>query len=63
MGATVQINGVRVATPYEPKIPGGYLHKTKTALILKSAHHTDWSCSISILKDRAVTLKANVDPI
>jgi hypothetical protein len=32
-GATVQINGVLVGTtPYEQNIPGGYLHKTKTAL-------------------------------
>jgi S1-C subfamily serine protease len=32
-GATVQINGVLVGlTPYEQSIPGGYLHKTKTAL-------------------------------
>jgi S1-C subfamily serine protease len=32
-GAAVQINGVLVGTtPYEQNIPGGYLHKTKTAL-------------------------------
>jgi ribosomal protein S16 len=32
-GGTVQINGVLVGTtPYEQNIPGGYLHKTKTAL-------------------------------
>ena len=32
-GATVQINSVLVGiTPYEQSIPGGYLHKTKTAL-------------------------------
>jgi hypothetical protein len=32
-GATVQINGVLVGiTPYEQSIPGGYLHKAKTAL-------------------------------
>src|SRR5690349_4756010 len=32
-GATVEINGVAVgATPYEQEVPGGYFHKTKTAL-------------------------------
>jgi serine protease Do len=32
-GATVEINGVAVGTtPYEQEVPGGYFHKTKTAL-------------------------------
>jgi len=32
-GATVEINGVAVGTtPYEEQVPGGYFHKTKTAL-------------------------------
>jgi Trypsin-like peptidase domain/PEGA domain len=32
-GATVEINGVVVGTtPYEEQVPGGYFHKTKTAL-------------------------------
>jgi serine protease Do len=32
-GATVEINGVTVGTtPYEEEVPGGYFHKTKTAL-------------------------------
>jgi S1-C subfamily serine protease len=32
-GATVEINGVAVGTtPYEKQLPGGYFHKTKTAL-------------------------------
>src|SRR6266403_596390 len=32
-GATVEINGVSVGTtPYEEQVPGGYFHKTKTAL-------------------------------
>ena len=32
-GATVEINGVAVGTtPYEEEVPGGYFHKTKTAL-------------------------------
>jgi S1-C subfamily serine protease len=32
-GATVEINGVVVGTtPYEEQLPGGYFHKTKTAL-------------------------------
>ncbi|MCU1243316.1 MAG: hypothetical protein JWO71_4042 [Candidatus Acidoferrum typicum] len=32
-GATVEINGVVVGTtPYEEEVPGGYFHKTKTAL-------------------------------
>jgi len=32
-GATVEINGVTVGTtPYEQQVPGGYFHKTKTAL-------------------------------
>ncbi len=32
-GATVEINGVTVGTtPYEEQVPGGYFHKTKTAL-------------------------------
>jgi serine protease Do len=32
-GATVEINGVAVGTtPYEEQLPGGYFHKTKTAL-------------------------------
>ena len=31
-------------------------------LILKSAHHSDWSRSISILKDSTVTVKATFDP-
>jgi hypothetical protein len=61
-GATVQINGVLVGTtPYQQNIPGGYLHKTKTSF--KSAHHADWSRSISILKDSTVTVKAAIDPI
>jgi PEGA domain len=32
-------------------------------LLLKSAHHADWSRSISILKDSTVTVKAATDPI
>jgi trypsin-like peptidase/PEGA domain-containing protein len=32
-------------------------------LILKSAHHTDWSRSITILKDSTVTVKATLVPI
>jgi hypothetical protein len=32
-------------------------------LILKSAHHTDWSRSITILKESAVTVKATLAPI
>jgi serine protease Do len=32
-GASVEINGVAVGTtPYEEEVPGGYFHKTKTAL-------------------------------
>jgi Trypsin-like peptidase domain/PEGA domain len=32
-GVTVEINGVAVGTtPYEQQLPGGYFHKTKTAL-------------------------------
>ena len=32
-GATVEINGVAVGTtPYQEQLPGGYFHKTKTAL-------------------------------
>jgi serine protease Do len=32
-GASVEINGVVVGTtPYEEQVPGGYFHKTKTAL-------------------------------
>jgi len=32
-GANVEINGVTVGTtPYEEEVPGGYFHKTKTAL-------------------------------
>ena len=32
-GATVEINGVAVGTtPYEEQLPGGFFHKTKTAL-------------------------------
>src|SRR5438270_931517 len=32
-GGTVEINGVVVGTtPYEQQLPGGYFHKTKTAL-------------------------------
>ena len=38
-GATVEINGVIVGkTPYEAKIPGGYLHKTKTAFGTRLQH-------------------------
>lgn len=38
-GATVEINGVRVGTtPYEEDVPGGYLHKTKTALGRRLEH-------------------------
>jgi len=33
------------------------------ALTLKSAHHTDWSRSITILKDSTVTVKATLAPI
>jgi hypothetical protein len=32
-------------------------------LILKSAYHTDWSRSITILKESAVTVKASLAPI
>jgi PEGA domain len=32
-------------------------------LILKSAHHSDWSRSISILRDSTVTVKATLAPI
>jgi hypothetical protein len=32
-------------------------------LLLKSAHHPDWSRSITILKDSAVTVKATLAPI
>jgi PEGA domain len=31
--------------------------------VLKSARHTDWSRSISILKDSTVTVKATLAPI
>jgi hypothetical protein len=32
-------------------------------LILKSAHHSDWSRSIGILKDSTVSVKATLAPI
>ena len=31
-------------------------------LALKSANHTDWNRSITILKDSTVTVKATLDP-
>src|SRR5712691_12876832 len=38
-GATVEINGVDVGvTPYEEEVPGGYFHKTKTALGRRLEH-------------------------
>ena len=38
-GATVEINGVSVgSTPYEEDFPGGYFHKTKTALGRRLEH-------------------------
>jgi S1-C subfamily serine protease len=38
-GASVEINGVTVGTtPYEEQVPGGYLHKTKTALGRRLQH-------------------------
>jgi len=38
-GATVEINGVTVGTtPYEKEVPGGYLHRTKTALGRRLQH-------------------------
>jgi serine protease Do len=38
-GATVEINGVAVGkTPYENEVPGGYFHKTKTALGRRLQH-------------------------
>jgi serine protease Do len=38
-GATVEINGVEVGvTPYEEEVPGGYFHKTKTALGRRLEH-------------------------
>src|SRR5258708_24309444 len=38
-GASVEINGVTVGTtPYEEQVPGGYFHKTKTALGRRLQH-------------------------
>ena len=38
-GATVEINGVSVGTtPYEEEVPGGYFHKTRTALGRRLEH-------------------------
>ena len=38
-GASIEINGVIVGTtPYEEQVPGGYLHKTKTALGRRLQH-------------------------
>ena len=38
-GASVEINGVTVGTtPYEAQVPGGYFHKTKTALGRRLQH-------------------------
>jgi S1-C subfamily serine protease len=38
-GATVEINGVAVGTtPYEEQVPGGYFHRTKTALGTRLQH-------------------------
>ena len=38
-GATVEIDGVTVGTtPYEEEVPGGYFHKTKTALGRRLEH-------------------------
>src|SRR6266404_4433652 len=37
--ASVEINGVTVGTtPYEEQVPGGYFHKTKTALGRRLQH-------------------------
>jgi serine protease Do len=39
-GAAVEINGVAVGTtPYEEEVPGGYFHKTKTALGRRLQHY------------------------
>src|ERR1700724_4152606 len=38
-GASVEINGVTVGTtPYEEQVPGGYFHKTRTALGRRLQH-------------------------
>src|SRR6266849_11066928 len=38
-GASVEINGVTAGTtPYEEQVPGGYFHKTKTALGRRLQH-------------------------
>jgi len=38
-GASVEIDGVTVeTTPYEEEVPGGYFHKTKTALGRRLQH-------------------------
>lgn len=38
-GATVEIDGVSVGTtPYKQKVPGGYFHKTRTALGRRLQH-------------------------
>ncbi len=38
-GASIEINGVTVGTtPYEEQVPGGYFHKTKTALGRRLQH-------------------------
>src|SRR5690349_407969 len=38
-GASVEINGVTVGTtPFEEEVPGGYFHKTKTALGRRLQH-------------------------
>jgi S1-C subfamily serine protease len=58
-GAEIFLDDKFVGTsPATLRIPEG----THT-LILKSAHHVDWTRSISILKDSSVTVKATLAPI
>jgi S1-C subfamily serine protease len=47
-GASVEINGVIVGTtPYEEEMPGGYFHKTKTALGRRLQHSMTVRTSLS----------------
>src|SRR5258708_25467772 len=40
-GASVEIDGVMVGTtPYKAEVPGGYFHKTRTALARRLQHST-----------------------
>src|SRR5260370_36466406 len=57
-GATVEINGVDVGvTPYEEEVPGGYFHKTKTALGRRLEHSMTAGISLAGDTSKGIQMK------